>query len=115
MLKFDCQQMPEEVKHLFFDTYRQRNNTTVSVYVAEERELLKNWLIESGANIEDDVIISYYWVEEEIVDKFDFEEENDDDDDEQPKVKKIKEEEDIEVEPTIRSIRKSTIKEESID
>ncbi len=80
---FDCQQMPEDVKSLFFDSYRQPNNTSVTLYVAEERPLIKRWLLENGASEEDDVTVLYHWVDEIVTEKFTFdgESENDDDDD----------------------------------
>lgn len=92
--QFDCQNMPAEVKSLFFDSYRTPNNTVISVYVAEEREPIRNWLVENGANLEDDVTILFHWKEEDFVsDKFNFDgevddDDDDDDDEEEPKPKK---------------------------
>ena len=87
---FDCQNMPEDIKALFFDSYRQPNNTTVTVYVADEREPIKNWLINQGADEEADVVISYHWDSEETVEKFIFEGETDDDDDDEDDVPVVK-------------------------
>ena len=87
---FDCQNMPEDIKALFFDSYRQPNNTTVTVYVADEREPIKNWLINQGADEEADVVISYHWDIEETVEKFIFEGDTDDDDDDDEDVPVVK-------------------------
>ena len=39
MKNFDCQAMPEDVRDLFFDTYRLENNTDIVVHVSDERKL----------------------------------------------------------------------------
>lgn len=87
--QFDCQNMPADVKALFFDSYRKPNNTVVTVYVAEERELLRNWLLANGANLEDEVTVLHKWDETEVSEKFtiDGESDDDDDDDDEEEVK----------------------------
>jgi len=77
---FDCQAMPEEVKDLFFDTYRQPNNTKVSIYVAEELEPIRTWLIENGADPEDEVEVKYHWVEEKPTKLFSYKDYRSEDD-----------------------------------
>jgi hypothetical protein len=84
--------MPAEVKALFFDLYRQPNNTNVTTYVAEEKEPLRKWLVDNGADLEDDVVISYYWKEEEAVEKFTFSGESEDDEEGE-------DDEDVEIKP----------------
>ena len=64
MKNFDCQAMPEEVKDLFFDTYRLPNNSTVLSFVQEERKPILDWLVANGAELNEEVEIVYHWTEE---------------------------------------------------
>ena len=54
MKNFDCQAMPEEVKDLFFDTYRLPNNSTVLSFVQEERKPILDWLVANGAELNEE-------------------------------------------------------------
>jgi hypothetical protein len=64
MKKFDCQTMPEDVLELLFDSYRLPNNSNLVVHVDEQRQLIKDWLINGGADTNETVSISYFWVDE---------------------------------------------------
>ena len=64
MKNFNCQAMPEEVRDLFFDTYRLPNNSIVTSVVNEERKPILDWLINNGADIDEEVQIAYNWKEE---------------------------------------------------
>ena len=64
MKNFNCQSMPEDVKNLFFDTYRLNNNSRVIIHVGSERHLIKNWLIENGADTDDEVGLDYEFTNE---------------------------------------------------
>ena len=63
MKNFNCQSMPEDVKNLFFDTYRLNNNSRVEPF-EKVRAYTKNWLIENGADTDDEVGIDYEFTNE---------------------------------------------------
>ena len=58
---FDCQDMPENIKEALFDSYRLPNNSTVTVYVNEERQPIQDWLCANGATEFEEVNIKYRW------------------------------------------------------
>lgn len=72
MKVFDCQDMPHDLMERFGEIYECHNGSynlhrmkAVRLLSCEDRKdfdkLLNQWLIENGADSEEDVLISYGW------------------------------------------------------
>ena len=81
MRNFDCQTMPEDVLELLFDSYRLPNNSNLVVHVDEQRQLIKDWLINGGAEANETVSISYFWKNEKSTKLFSYKDYQSEDDD----------------------------------
>lgn len=67
MKVFDCQDMPNDIKKIFFELYTDRGN---DVYIKhalgddnsyEEYKRVDGWLIENKATLDENVLINYWW------------------------------------------------------
>lgn len=72
---FDCQEMPDDVREVFFSGKYQGNDCYVShevfqehylddndqVQVSEEFSIVDNWLLDNGAFPGEYVLISHWW------------------------------------------------------
>ena len=59
---FDCQQMPEDIKYQFFDaTSDYLNDVYLEWYWEEMNPEVDKWLLENGANPNEQVLIKRWW------------------------------------------------------
>jgi len=61
---FDCQDMPDDIKDVFFSTQEAGNDSYVSYSLGnygEDFKLVDHWLLEHGAEPNDWVLISHWW------------------------------------------------------
>jgi hypothetical protein len=78
MKVFDCQDMPDDIKKIFFDIMEPRfkalmlgNDCYVdfdidfeepeSIDESDKLLMIQKWLLENGAELDDTVLINYWW------------------------------------------------------
>lgn len=61
MQVFDCQDMPDNVRKEFYESYEQGNDVYVSWHRDYmENEVVEQWLVENGAT-DRQVLINHWW------------------------------------------------------
>jgi hypothetical protein len=70
MKVFDCQEMPDDIRKMFFDVSVALNDSYVEYLIEDPRWesewsasyiAINNWLIANGAELNEKVIISHWW------------------------------------------------------
>jgi len=62
MKVFDCQDMPADVRKEFFDNSEANQNDCYVSFDTEERECsVTKWLMENGAEKDEEVLINHWW------------------------------------------------------
>lgn len=60
---FDCQDMPDDIRSLFFSNNPDGHNDTYVSFCVNRRgeDLVSDWLLDNGATPDETVMIKFWW------------------------------------------------------